>query len=90
LLLSELEACIPSATNVEDEVAGGELSRAIDAFLKSCNPADAAYFIRRYWYGDSVATIAKRYNAGESKVKVSLFRTRKKLRIELEQGGISI
>ena len=37
-------------------------------------------FIRRYWYGESVAEIASVCGCGEEKVKSSLFRTRNKLR----------
>ena len=37
-------------------------------------------FIRRYWYGESVAEIAFVCGCGEEKVKSSLFRTRNKLR----------
>jgi RNA polymerase sigma-70 factor (ECF subfamily) len=90
LLLSELEACLPSSNNVEDAVAGNETARAIDTFLQEQGEGDSAFFIRRYWYGDTVPQIAKRYGAGESKVKVSLHRTRKKLKAYLEEREIMI
>ncbi|MDD5945854.1 MAG: sigma factor-like helix-turn-helix DNA-binding protein, partial [Clostridia bacterium] len=48
------------------------------------------YFVRRYWYADSIADIAKRYGVSESKVKSSLFRTRNALRVHLEKEGIEI
>ena len=31
-------------------------------------------FVRRYWYGDSIADIAAKYDLGESKVKMNLLR----------------
>ena len=42
-------------------------------------------FIRRYWYGDSIKDIAKRFFISESKVKSVLFKTRNKLRAYLQQ-----
>ena len=88
-LLSELELCIPSACTVESQVDCNELSRTIDAFLRSLpNRQDAAFFLRRYWYGESVAQIAQRYNAGVSCVKTSLHRTRGKLKSTLEKENL--
>jgi RNA polymerase sigma-70 factor (ECF subfamily) len=90
LLLSELEQCIPSARNVEDEVAGGDLAREIDVFLSALKKESRVYFLCRYWYGYSAGQIAEKLNVGVSKVKVSLHRTRKKLRNYLEERGISV
>ena len=84
LLLSELEDCVSSDFNVEDRVEEKDLSREIDAFLKSVKEEDAAYFLCRYWYGDTVPTIAEKFSVGQSKVKMSLLRTRKKLKAYLE------
>lgn len=64
-LLSELEKVIPSSADVEAQVDGAELSRAIDGFLCSIKREEAAYFIRRYWYGDTVPEIAQRYIVGQ-------------------------
>ena len=85
LLLGELESCIPSARNVEGEVDSRFLARAIESFLLSCKKEDRVFFVNRYWYADSVPEIAKRFGVGESKVKMSLHRTRKKLRTYLER-----
>jgi RNA polymerase sigma-70 factor (ECF subfamily) len=90
LLLSELELCIPDSRNVEDEADLNELARIIDSFLAEIKQDDRFYFVRRYWHGYTVPKIARQFNAGESKVKVSLHRTRKKLKIYLEERGISI
>jgi len=46
--------------------------------------------MRRYWYMSSVADIARDLDMGESKVKVTLFRTREKLRKHLEKEGFTI
>ena len=53
--------------------------------------ADNRYiFLRRYWYGEDIAAIAKRLDCGESRVKSALFRTRKALRAFLEKEGIMV
>ena len=92
LLLSELEACVPSAVNVQNEVEVNDLARIIDEFLHSgrVTKQDRIFFVNRYSYGDTVPEIARQFAASESKVKMSLFRTRKKLKIELMKRGITL
>ncbi|MCL1865832.1 MAG: sigma-70 family RNA polymerase sigma factor [Oscillospiraceae bacterium] len=88
LILSELEACVPSAKNTENEAESRELERLIDDFLSDISKNDRMFFVRRYWHNDSVADIAERYKVSESKVKSSLFRTRGKLKVKLTKEGI--
>jgi RNA polymerase sigma-70 factor (ECF subfamily) len=90
LLLDELEECLPSASNVEAEAEANAVVQAINAFLDSLAAADRVVFIRRYWYADSIAAIAVRYQMSESKAKSMLFRTRNKLRAYLEKEGVTI
>jgi RNA polymerase sigma-70 factor (ECF subfamily) len=60
----------------------------IDTFLTTVKREERLFFVRRYWYNDSVAKIALRYDVGESKVKTTLHRTRNKLKEELKKEGI--
>ena len=90
LLLDELETCIPSGNSVEDAVETGILTKAIDSFLSDISKEDRVFFVRRYWYADSIAQIAERFSVSESKVKTNLFRTRVKLRDYLEKEGVMI
>lgn len=90
LLLSELEECIPSNSNVEDEVEIGVLEEMIDRFLSAMGKDDRVFFVRRYWFADSIEGMASRFSVGESKIKTSLFRTRNKLREYLEKEGVTI
>lgn len=85
-LLSEVEEMIPSVTNFDE----GEISRAVNEFLKGLKRENRVFFVRRYWYSESIEDIAKLYGCGTSKVKSSLFRTRKALRAYLEKEGIEI
>lgn len=90
LMLSELEGCIPSGRNVEDDVDVKILTEIIDRFLISIREEDMIFFVRRYWYGDSIIEIKERFSVSESKVKVSLHRTRNKLKEKLKKEGIML
>ena len=47
-------------------------------------------FVRRYWYADSVAAIARRLGVSENRVSVTLNRLRKKLKDHLNQRGYDL
>ena len=47
-------------------------------------------FLRRYWYVDSTAEIARRYEMAEGSVKSMLYRVRNKLRQQLEKEGVAL
>lgn len=63
------------------------LRRVLNDFLRAQSPEARRFFLRRYWYGESVREIAQACGVKESKVKTSLFRTRERLRTELEREG---
>jgi RNA polymerase sigma-70 factor (ECF subfamily) len=86
--LSELVVCFPAATDVESEVDMKILGETIEKFLYTVKKNDRVFFVRRYWYNDSIAEIANRFSVGESRVTVSLCRTRKKLKLHLEKEGL--
>ena len=90
LMLSELEECVPCAENVESVVDSRILKESIAMFLTTVSVNDKAYFMRRYWYNESIAEIADRFSASESKVMSSLFRTRNKLKSFLEKEGYTL
>ena len=86
-LLDELGECTASAENVEQDVDSRLLSDRIRLFLDSLRDEPRAVFLLRYYYGFEIREIAKQRRIGESKVKVMLMRTRKKLRCFLEKEG---
>ncbi len=88
--LEELGDCIPASSSIENEIETKELSVHIDAFLRTLKENDRVVFLRRYWFCDSIADIAKRFGSSESKVKMQLYRTREKLLKYFEKEGISI
>ena len=86
--LDELAECVPGADDtgaVADRLA---LKSALEQFLSALKPVDRRVFLQRYWYFRTVAEIANDCGLGESAVKVSLHRSREKLRKLLEQEGI--
>ncbi len=83
LSLDELAGCIP-APCLED---GRALGQAIDRWLSTQNAANRAIFLRRYWFGDSVKTIAQDLKMTESAVSVRLSRMRNHLKAYLIKEG---
>ena len=88
LALEELQDCIPAADSVEQIVDGLVLTDILNRFLASLKSETRKIFMQRYWYLCSVREIAADLHVSESKVKMTLFRTRNELRTLLEKEGI--
>ena len=88
-LTQEMERCIPDRSH-ERKLEGNEIGRVLNQFLDSISLESRLIFMRRYWYTDSIAEIADRYNISQSKVKTQLHRTRNKLQLFLESEGIYV
>jgi len=88
--LEELEGCIPSNTTVERELERKELTALLDRFLALQDRKTRIMFLRRYWFGDSVAVIAAHFSMRPNAVSVHLLRTRAKLRAFLLKEGYSL
>jgi len=89
LMLDELGSIV-SDRDAEQAVDRRALIRAINEILRQLPTQKRTMFLRRYWYFDSVGTIAKRFGMTENAVSVSLSRTRAKLREELEKRGFML
>lgn len=87
LVLEELAECVPSAQSVEQAAEDAALAEAVNAFLGTLPETERRVFLCRYWYLDPIAAIGRRFRCSESKVKTMLLRTRKKLRLYLQQEG---
>ena len=85
VMISELEECLASNTTVETEFNRGLMVQALNNFLEDLDAENRFVFMRRYWYSDSITTIAEGYQMSESKVKSMLFRTRHKLKSYLKK-----
>ena len=87
-VFEEMEDCIPESTlPISDDVA---LRDAINSFLESLSEMPRKIFVKRYFYMMSVKEISIDTSTSVSNVKVSLMRTREKLKAHLEKAGISI
>lgn len=86
----ELDGCLASSFNLEHLAETRDFGRFINSFLEKQSRQNRIYFVRRYWYGDSISDIATTFNVSEEKVKSSLFRTRNRLKSALEKEGVSL
>ena len=82
----ELEEVIGDG-QTDETAEENDLSRLVSAFLRSLGEAERKIFVRRYWYFDPVKKICERYGFGQSKVLVTLKRTRDKLAVYLKKEG---
>ena len=69
----------------EAEYEAKELSTAISRFLGTLSYEDRFFFVRRYFYADSVSDIAAMTQGKSHRISVRLFRTREKLRQYLKE-----
>ena len=86
-LTNELSEMIAPNDDTTADMEGEELKNAINSFLRTLHKEKRNVFLRRYWYMESVAEIADRYDISESKVKSILFRVRNGLKQYLKKEG---
>ena len=67
-----------------------QLSAVIGQWLTCLPQEDRIVFLRRYWYGDSLAAIAKARGTGQNHLAVRMHRLRKRLREYLKEEGIAV
>lgn len=84
--LSMIEDGTDLAAQFDAKRAGGLIS----AFLRASSKSDRKIFIMRYWLDMSIEQISSQTGFGESKIKVTLHRMRKKLSAELGKEGITV
>ena len=90
LALDELGECIPDAHSADNAAEDIVIRDTLNRFLENLPTESRKIFVRRYWYLSSIKEIADEFGLGESKVTVTLFRLRAKLKAELEKEGIVI
>ena len=90
LAAEELAECLPDPNTVERQIEDRALAELLNRFLAGLPGETRKIFLRRYWQLCSVKEIGALYGISESKVKMSLMRTRGKLKRFLEQEGIDL
>lgn len=88
--LDELGDCVSGDGLVENEEQIRLVGASISCFLRIQKPLDRRIFVCRYFYCDSVADIAQRFDISESHVKSLLFRMRAKLKTHLRKDDIIV
>lgn len=89
LSMEELSDILPS-DSLEEQLSARELGCVIDRFLAGESRENRRLFLRRYWFGESVAALAAEVGMGENAVSARLSRMRKRLRVHLEEEGFPI
>lgn len=89
-LNEELTPCLPAIPGPEQSLEAAQLGEAISRFLYTLSREQRLIFVRRYWYMDSIAEIAARFDFSPGKVKTSLHRCRLALRAYLEKEGYQV
>ncbi len=90
-LTDEMQLCIPDPlSNIDLNLESKEIGRLLNIFLSGLSQDKRLIFMRRYWYMDSIHSIAQRYGIKESKVKTTLFRTRNELKTFFGKEGFII
>lgn len=87
LALEELEDCVSGSGSPEDELERRELEKLFNTYLDALPATERRVFLCRYWYLDSIQSIAGQFGFSQSKVASMLYRTRAKLRAVLEKEG---
>ncbi len=90
IMLSELEDCVPDSTDVEQIVDARRLSSLISQWLDTLKPEEQTLFIRRYWYGDPVRTLAAERGRTPNQMAQQMYSLRKQLKTFLEAEGVSV
>lgn len=90
LAFDELGECLPAPSGVEQAADAAQAAQAVSRFLRRQPETARKLFVRRYWYGDSLETLAGAFGMSQSAVKSQLFRTRSKLREALREEEIYV
>ena len=86
--LSEIENTLAAPDQLESVLDTIAIGDAIDRFLDDLPTEARVMFVLRYWSDLSIKEIADRCDVGQSKVKMTLLRTRNALKEYLEKEGL--
>ncbi len=87
ILLGELEDCISDMTTSSND---NEIKEALISWLHSLDTKRRVLFVRRYWHGQPLKTLAKEFDMSQNTLASMMRRLRIDLHDYLEKEGISI
>ncbi len=88
--LDDLSDIVSGKPQPEGELFRKELVQALNGYLRNLPSYKRNVFLRRYWYGDSVKTIADHFGKKEGTISVLLHRLRTELARYLTERGIDV
>ncbi len=86
----EIVECLPSSESAESAADRQAVLTAVEDFLRKLPKDKRVMFVRRYYFCGTYAEIAADMHTTEDGVRMSLKRTREKLRGYLEKEGVEI
>lgn len=90
VVLDEIGEIVSDKDDLEQITDGKELICAINAFLAELSPERRQMFVMRYWYTDTVSTIAKQFGIADNTCSVRLSRVREQLKQYLTSRGFEL
>lgn len=90
VMLDELEDCIPSGINIEDQAEKRELIGMVNDYLEGIKTEDRVLFVRRYYFGESVKALSEEYGCSENRMTQKLLKLRRKLKAFVKKGGYEL
>jgi RNA polymerase sigma-70 factor (ECF subfamily) len=81
---------LDDGTDLADQFEAKRAGKLISDALQKLNKSDKKIFVLRYWMSLEINQITELTGYGESRIKMSLLRTRKKLAEELKKGGFTV
>lgn len=87
LIMDELDECIPSNTDIEEEANSNMLTGMINTWLGTLSSGDRVLFLRRYYLCESVKDISERYDLNQNAASQKLLRLRNRLKDYLDKRG---
>lgn len=90
LVLDELGECVSGREQPEDVVLAEELKKEINRFLHGLSTREQGMFVQRYFYLESIKSIARYHGITENAVSVNLNHVRKQLKQYLSERGYNL
>ena len=90
LAYEELASILSSPQSAEDVIDGISLKDLINRWLDTLSSEQRMTFVGRYWYFDSISTIAAKMDFSVGKTKMLLLRLRNDLKDVLESEGVHL
>lgn len=86
----EFLSMLDDGTDLAELYESRRAGKLISRFLRTLADRERRMFLMRYWFDMSPTEIARQFSCGESRVKMTLLRTRRKLADYLKKEGIMI